>query len=91
METNILFTHTQRDNSVSLRDAILGSAFVTWLTLWTSRIMERELTPMQCLHLLHAQLAFGALLLLGGTSAVVAVLLAAWFGLSVLQCARALK
>lgn len=91
METNILYTHTQRNNSMSLREAFLSSALMTWLTLWMSRIMERELTPMQCLHLLHAQLAFGALLLLGGTSALVATLLAVWFGLSVLQCARALK
>ena len=54
------------------------------------RILEREINVRQMLHLVHAQLAFSALVLLGGISALVAVLLMAWFVLSVIQCVRAL-
>ena len=54
------------------------------------RVLERDINVRQMLHLVHAQLAFSALVLLGGISALVAVLLMAWFVLSVIQCVRAL-
>lgn len=54
------------------------------------RLMEREISVRQMLHLVHAQLAFSALVLLGGGQPLVAVLLMAWFVVSVIQCVRAL-
>ena len=47
------------------------------------RILERNIN-------VDAQLAFSALVLLGGISAMTAVLLMSWFVLSVIQCVRAL-
>ena len=55
------------------------------------RILEREINVRQMLHLIHAQLAVSALVLLGGISPLVALLLMAWFTLSVVQCARAMR
>ena len=54
------------------------------------RILEREINVRQMLHLVHAQLAFSALILLGGISVLVAVLLMVWFVLSVVQCVRSM-
>ena len=54
-------------------------------------LLEREINVRQMLHLVHAQLAFLALILLGGISALVALLLMACFTLSVVQCARAMR
>ena len=55
-----------------------------------SRILGERVNVRQSLHLIHAQLAFSALILFGGISAVVAVLLMCWFVLSVIQCVHAL-
>ena len=54
------------------------------------RILERNINVRQMLHLVHAQLAFSALVLLGGISAMTAILLMSWFVLSVIQCVRVL-
>lgn len=54
------------------------------------RILERNINVRQMLHLVHAQLAFSALILLGGISAMTAILLMSWFVLSVIQCVRVL-
>jgi len=56
-----------------------------------SRLMEREINVRQMLHLIHAQLSFAALVLAGGISPLVAVLLMTWFAASVYQCAKALR
>ena len=51
-----------------------------------SRILGEHVNVRQSLHLIHAQLAFSALILFGGISPLVAVLLMCWFVLSVIQC-----
>ena len=54
-----------------------------------SRILGERVNVRQSLHLIHAQLAFCALILFGGLSALVAALLMCWFVLSVIQCVHA--
>lgn len=89
MKTQVIYTETRTRSLRTLWNAFLGSQLIISLAAWFSRLAEEEVSPRQALCLVHAQLAFAALVLLGGISPLVAVLLFAWFGLSVWQCARA--
>ena len=50
------------------------------------KLLEEQVSARRTLKLVHAQLVMGALLLLGGVSLVVAILLCAWTILAVWQC-----
>ncbi len=88
MKTQAIYTESSPRTLCSLWNAFLASRPVVSLAAWFSRLSDQEVTPRQAVCLVHAQVAFAALVLLGGSSPLVAVLLFAWFGLSVWQCAE---
>ena len=87
MKTQVICSEPRTNVLRSLWNTFLASTPVTGLATWFSQMMEEEVSPQQALRLVHAQLAFAALVLAGGASPLVAVLLFAWFALSVWQCA----
>ena len=85
MKTQVIYSETQGHSLQGMWQSILTSAPMTNLTDWFSQMMEERITPQQTLRLIHAQIAFAALVLFGGASPATSLLLFAWFGLSVLQ------
>ena len=67
---------------------ILRSAVILFLSQLYSRILEMRITPLQAVHLTHAQLSFCMMIFPCELPVLVRVLLIVWFFLSVLQCRR---
>ena len=88
MKTQVIYSETRHHSLQGLWQSFLTSAPMTGMTEWFSQMMEEQITPQQVLRLIHAQLAFAALVLFGGASPATSLLLFAWFGLSVLQYCR---
>ena len=76
----------QESKSFSLLDRIESSRLVKSLAKIYSALLEERISAHRTLKLVHAQLAMGALLLLGGISVMAAVLLCAWAVLAIWQC-----
>lgn len=85
MKTQAIYSETQGHSLQGMWQSFLTSTPMTNLTEWFSQMMEEQITPQQTLRLIHAQLAFAALVLFGGASPATSLLLFAWFALSVLQ------
>ena len=85
MKTQVIYSETQGHSLQGMWQSILTSAPMTNLTDWFSQMMEERITPQQTLRLIHAQIAFAALVLFGGASPAMSLVLFAWFALSVLQ------
>ena len=88
MKTQAIYNESHEHILTTLWRAFLTSTLMNRTTEWFSRMLEEQITPQQTLRLIHAQLAFAALVLFGGASPAASVLLFAWFALSVLQCWR---
>lgn len=91
MKTEIIYTETRSNEKQSFTEMILNNQIVLFFAAFFSYTLERKINAKQTLHLLHAHISFTALLLMGGISAFVAVLLLIWFAVSVLQCAKSLS
>ena len=63
-----------------------STSLVVRLSKIYSGLLEEKVSARRTLKLVHAQLAMGALLLVGGVSTVVAILLSIWTVLAVWQC-----
>ena len=85
-ELTLSATQLQESKSLSLLARLENTAFVVSLSKIYSNLLEEKVSARRTLKLLHAQLAMGALLLLGGLSAMVAILLCSWTVLAVWQC-----
>ena len=85
MKTQVIYSETRENILHAMWQSFLTSSLMNRTTEWFSQMLEERISPQQTLRLIHAQLAFAALVLFGGASAATSVLLFAWFGLSVLQ------
>ena len=79
-------TQLQESKSLSLLARLENTALVAYFSKIYSNLLEEKVSARRTLKLLHAQLAMGTLLLLGGLSAMMAILLCAWTVLAVWQC-----
>ena len=73
----------------ALKGYCLRSKAVHSLSAFYSRLLETRVTPLQTLHLLHAQLAFVLMVFPLPFSPFVRFLFLGWFALTVAQCRRA--
>ena len=85
MKTQVIYRETRGRSLQGMWQSFLTSAPMTGMTEWFSQMMEEQITPQQTLRLVHAQLAFAALVLFGAASPATCLLLVVWFALSVLQ------
>ena len=74
------------NKSFSLLTRLETTSLVVRLAQIYSGLLEEKVSTRRTLKLVHAQLAMGALLLVGGLSTVVAILLSIWTVLAVWQC-----
>lgn len=72
--------------SFSLLARLETTSLVVRLSRIYSGLLEEKVSARRTLKLVHAQLAMAALLLVGGVSTVVAILLSIWTVLAVWQC-----
>ncbi len=70
----------------NLKDRILNARVLVKISNLFSCILERNVSSLLTLHLLHSQLAFALLILLGGISVYACLLLLMWFALATWQC-----
>ena len=70
----------------ALKGYCLRSKAVHSLSAFYSRLLETRVTPLQTLHLLHAQLAFVLMVFPLPFSPFVRFLFLGWFALTVAQC-----
>lgn len=83
-------THTYRSSvRTQFKSFFLHCAPLLFLSSLYSRLLEMHVTPCQTLHLLHAQLAFYAMIFPFTMSLWVRFLLLAWFVWTVILCRRA--
>lgn len=71
-----------------LRQWILATRPFVALAKFCSLVLEEEVSALKAINLLHAFVAFMAMLLLGGNSIIVQVLLMLWFAVTVSICKR---
>ncbi len=71
-----------------VRQWILATRPFIALSQLFSLILEEEVSALKAFNLLHAFVAFMAMLLLGGNSILVQVGLIAWFGITAYICKR---
>ena len=74
------------NKSFSLLTRLETTSLVVRLAQIYSSLLEEKVSARRTLKLVHAQLAMGALLLVGGLSTVVAIMLSIWTVLAVWQC-----
>lgn len=72
-----------------LKDCVSGSAPVLFLARFYARLLDLPVSPLQALHLTHAQLAFFLMLFPVDFPVSARLLLLGWFAMTVLQCRRA--
>ncbi|MCR4921668.1 MAG: hypothetical protein K5945_08195 [Bacteroidaceae bacterium] len=85
MKTQAIYNETHENILHAMWQSFLTSSLMTRTTEWFGQMLEEHISPQQTLRLIHAQLAFAALILFGGITIATSLLLFAWFGLSVLQ------
>ena len=72
--------------SIQLASRLENLRPVRWLSGLYSKLLEEHVSPRRTLRLVHAQVGLAALLILGGSSVVMAALLTAWTCLAMWQC-----
>ena len=72
--------------SFNLLARLEGTSLVVRLTKIYSQLLSERISARRTLKLVHAQLAMGAFLLLGGASVLLAIILCVWTVLAVWQC-----
>lgn len=70
----------------SLRQVVLESKFVTGMARLFSAILGEKVTPLQAIKHANAQAAIASLLVLGGISPLVALVLLVWASVAMYQC-----
>ena len=85
-ELTISTTQLHDCKSISLLERLETTALVVRLSQIYSGLLEERVSARRTLKLVHAQVAMGALLILGGLSGITAILLCLWTVLAVWQC-----
>lgn len=74
--------------SKSVCSSLLQSNAVLRMAAFFSKVSGEKVSPLRAVHLLNAQFSFVGVILFGGFSLVVALLMLIWFALSVYQCSK---
>ena len=85
-ELTLSTAQLHESRSFSLLERLETTAWVVRLSRIYSDLLEEKVSARRTLKLVHAQVAAGTLLLLGGLSTMAAILLCVWTLLAVWQC-----
>lgn len=65
------------------------NAVICAIAAFFSMVMEEEVSPRLTKCILNTMMALSSLLLFGGQNIILTIMLAVWFGISVIQCKQA--
>lgn len=86
MKTEAIYIGKKSVQRRSLRQMVLESKFVTGMACLFSAILGEEVTPLQAVKHANAQAAIASLLVLGGISPLMALVLILWVAVALYQC-----
>lgn len=86
MKTEAIYITKKNVQRRTISQMILNSKFIGLVAEVLSMILGEKISPKKAIKLLNVQAAITSLMIFGGISPLIAVVLLAWMGLAVYQC-----
>lgn len=86
MKTEAIYITKKNVQRRTISQMILNSKFIGLVAEVLSMILGEKISPKKAIKLLNVQAAIASLMIFGGISPLIAVVLLAWMGLAVYQC-----
>lgn len=86
MKTEAIYITKKNEQRRTISQMILNSKFIGLVAEVLSMILGEKISPKKAIKVLNVQAAITSLMIFGGISPLIAVVLLAWMGLAVYQC-----
>ena len=86
MKTEAIYITKKNVQRRTISQMILNSKFIGLVAEVLSMILGEKISPKKAIKVLNVQVAIASLMIFGGISPLIAVVLLAWMGLAVYQC-----
>ncbi|MDY3891074.1 MAG: hypothetical protein SPE98_00545 [Bacteroidaceae bacterium] len=86
MKTEAIYITKKNVQRRTISQMILNSKFIGLVAEFLSMILGEKISPKKSIKVLNVQAAIASLMIFGGISPLIAVVLLAWMGLAVYQC-----
>lgn len=86
MKTEAIYITKKNVQRRTIIQMILNSKFIGLVAEVLSMILGEKISPKKAIKVLNVQAAIASLMIFGGISPLIAVVLLAWMGLAVYQC-----
>ncbi|MCI7141857.1 MAG: hypothetical protein MSA10_02450 [Paraprevotella sp.] len=86
MKTEAIYITKKNVQRRTISQMILNSKFIGLVAEVLSMILGEKISPKKTIKVLNVQAAIASLMIFGGISPLIAVVLLAWMGLAVYQC-----
>lgn len=86
MKTEAIYITKKNVQRRIISQMILNSKFIGLVAEILSMILGEKISPKKAIKVLNVQAAIASLMIFGGISPLIAVVLLAWMGLAVYQC-----
>ena len=86
MKTEAIYITKKNVQRRTISQMILNSKFIGLVAEFLSMILGEKISPKKAIKVLNVQAAITSLMIFGGISPLIAVVLLAWMGLAVYQC-----
>ncbi|MDD6606859.1 MAG: hypothetical protein PUF00_03700 [Paraprevotella sp.] len=86
MKTEAIYITKKNVQRRTISQMILNSKFIGLVAEFLSMILGEKISPKKAIKVLNVQAAIASLMIFGGISPLIAVVLLAWMGLAVYQC-----
>lgn len=86
MKTEAIYITKKNVQRRTISQMILNSKFIGIVAEVLSMILGEKISPKKAIKVLNVQAAIASLMIFGGISPLIAVVLLAWMGLAVYQC-----
>ena len=86
MKTEAIYITKKNVQRRTISQMILNSKFIGSVAEVLSMILGEKISPKKAIKVLNVQAAITSLMIFGGISPLIAVVLLAWMGLAVYQC-----
>ena len=86
MKTEAIYITKKNVQRRTISQMTLNSKFIGLVAEFLSMILGEKISPKKAIKVLNVQAAIASLMIFGGISPLIAVVLLAWMGLAVYQC-----
>ena len=86
MKTEAIYITKKNVQRRTISQMILNSKFIGLVAEVLSMILGEKISPKKAIKVLNVQAAIASLMIFGGISPLIAVVLLTWMGLAVYQC-----